>query len=42
MIQVTNFFSDGAVAIDEDGGAPCSWLRQGTPRKAGVEPRIPP
>jgi hypothetical protein len=42
MIQVTNFFGDGAVAIDEDGGTPCSWLRQGAPRKAGVEPRIPP
>jgi hypothetical protein len=42
MIQVTNFFGDGAVAIDEDGGTPCGWLRQGAPRKAGVEPRIPP
>jgi len=42
MIQVTNFFGDGAVAIDEDGGTPCSWLRQGAPRQAGVEPQIPP
>jgi hypothetical protein len=42
MIQVTNFFGDGAVPIDEDGGTPCGWLKQGAPRKAGVEPRIPP
>jgi hypothetical protein len=42
MIQVTNLFGDGAVAIDEDGGTACSWLRQGAPRKAGVEPRTPP
>jgi hypothetical protein len=42
MIQVTNFFGDGAVAIDEDAGTQCSWLRQGAPRKAGVEPRSPP
>jgi hypothetical protein len=42
MIQVTNFFGDGTVAIDEDGGTAHSWLKQGAPRKAGVEPRIPP
>ena len=42
MIQVADFFGDGAVAIEEDSGAAGGRIRQKAPRKGSIASRIRP
>jgi hypothetical protein len=42
MIQVADFFGDGAIAIEEDGRAAGGGIRQRAPRLALTAARIRP
>src|SRR5208283_1407837 len=42
VIQVTNFFGNGAVAVQEDRGLRSSWVRQKTPPKVARAWRLLP
>src|SRR5437899_6971279 len=42
MIQVADFFGDGAIAIEENGGAAGGGVRQKSPRKGASAARSRP
>jgi hypothetical protein len=42
MIQVADFFGDGAITIKEDGGAEHGGIRQKAPPRALIAGRIRP
>jgi hypothetical protein len=42
MIQVADFFGDGAITIKEDGGAERGGIRQNAPLRALIAGRIRP